>query len=104
MRYELPIFDVKHLNFIVRGQKILSDISFEIFAGEYIAIIGPNGGGKTTLIRMLLGLERPTTGEIKIFGKKLREFKEWYKIGYVPQRATLVDENFPATVVLLSAR
>ena len=98
MRYELPIFDVKHLNFIVRGQKILSDISFEIFAGEYIAIIGPNGGGKTTLIRMLLGLERPTTGEITIFGKKLKEFKEWYKIGYVPQRATLVDENFPATV------
>lgn len=98
MKFKVPIFDVKNLNFIVRGQKILSDISFEIFEGEYIAIIGPNGGGKTTLIRMLLGLEQPTSGEIKIFGKKLKDFNEWYKIGYVPQRATHVDENFPATV------
>ena len=98
IKFKVPIFDVKQLNFIVRGQKILSDISFEIFEGEYIAIIGPNGGGKTTLIRMLLGLETPSAGEIKIFGKKLQEFKEWYKIGYVPQRATLVDENFPGTV------
>ena len=98
LKFRVPIFDVKNLNFIVRGQKILFAISFEIYEGEYIAIIGPNGGGKTTLIRMLLGLEEPTSGEIKIYGKKLKEFKEWHKIGYVPQRATLVDENFPATV------
>ena len=98
LKFKVPIFDVKNLTFKVRGQTILSNISFEIFEGEYIAIIGPNGGGKTTLIRMLLGLETPTTGEIKLFGKKLKDFKEWYKIGYVPQRASLVDENFPATV------
>ena len=59
IKFTVPIFDVKNLNFTVHGQKILSDISFEIFEGEYIAIIGPNGGGKTTLIRMLLGLEQP---------------------------------------------
>lgn len=98
LKFKVPIFDVKNLNFIVRNHEILSDISFEIFEGEYIAIIGPNGGGKTTLIRMLLGLEKPTSGKIKIFGKKMKNFKEWYKIGYVPQRASLVDENFPATV------
>lgn len=96
---KVPIFDVKNLSFIVRGQNILSDISLEIFNAEYIAIIGPNGGGKTTLIRMLLGLEKPTTGEIKLFGKKLSNFKEWYKIGFVPQRASLVDQNFPATAL-----
>jgi zinc transport system ATP-binding protein len=94
----VPIFDVKNLNFAPSSQKILTNISLEIFNGEYIAIIGPNGGGKTTLIRMLLGLETPTNGEIKIYGKKLKDFKEWRKIGYVPQRASLVDENFPATV------
>lgn len=98
MKFKVPIFDVKNLSFVVHGQKILSDISFEIFEGEYIAIIGPNGGGKTTLVRMLLGLEQPTSGEVKIFAKRVKEFNEWYKIGYVPQRATLVDENFPATV------
>lgn len=98
IKFKTPIFDVKNLNFSVREHDILSNISFEIFSGEYIAIIGPNGGGKTTLMRMLLNLEKPTSGNIKIFGKKIKNFKEWHKIGFVPQRASLVDENFPATV------
>jgi zinc transport system ATP-binding protein len=95
---KIPIFDVKNLSFSVRGVDILKNISIEIFNGEYIAIIGPNGGGKTTLIRMLLGLEKPTTGEVKLFGKDIKEFKAWDKIGFVPQRASHVDQNFPATV------
>lgn len=98
IKFKVPIFDVKNLNFTVRGLNILTSISLEIFNGEYVAIIGPNGGGKTTLIRLLLGLEEPTEGSIKLYGKKIKNFKEWYKIGYVPQRASLVDENFPATV------
>jgi len=99
VNFRVPIFDVKNLNFNVRGQTILSNISLEIYNGEYIAIIGPNGGGKTTLARMLLGLEKPTTGTVKIFGKKLGDFKSWDKIGFVPQRASLVDANFPATAL-----
>ena len=71
--FKVPIFDVKNLNFSARGHKILSHISLEIFHSEYIAIIGPNGGGKTTLIRMLLGLEKPTEGSVRIFGKKIKE-------------------------------
>ena len=98
MNFTVPIFDVKNLNFSVDDQNILSNISLEIFKAEYIAIIGPNGGGKTTLIRMLLGLEQPTSGEIKLYGKKLKDFKKWDKIGFVPQRASLVDTSFPATV------
>ncbi len=98
LKFKVPIFDIKNLSFIVHGQTILQHITFQIFHGEYIAIIGPNGGGKTTLIRMLLGLEKPTSGEIRIFGKRFKDFKEWHKIGYVPQRASHVDANFPATV------
>ena len=98
LTFKVPIFDVKNLNYSVRGQNILSSISLEIFNGEYVAIIGPNGGGKTTLIRLLLGLDTPTDGKIKLYGKKIKNFKEWHKIGYVPQRASLVDANFPATV------
>ena len=98
LKFSVPIFDVKNINFSANGQKILSNISLDIANGQYIAIIGPNGGGKTTLIRMLLGLEKPTTGEIRLYGKKIKQFKEWHKIGYVPQRASHVDENFPATV------
>lgn len=99
MKFRVPIFDIKNLSFVLKGQTILSNISLEIFRSEYIAIIGPNGGGKTTLIRMLLGLEKPTSGEVKIYGKKLSNFKEWHKIGYVGQRASHVDASFPATVL-----
>lgn len=99
INFKIPIFDVKDLHFQARDQKILSNISLEIFHSEYIAIIGPNGGGKTTLIRMLLGLEKPSSGNIKLFGKKIQNFKEWNKIGFVPQRASHVDQNFPATAL-----
>ena len=73
MKFSQPIFNVKDLNFSVRDQNILSNISLEIYAQEYIAIIGPNGGGKTTLIRILLGLDKPTSGDVKIFGKSVQD-------------------------------
>ncbi len=99
LKFKVPVFEVKSLSFALKEQKILSNVSFEIFAQEYVAIIGPNGGGKTTVAKMLLGLEKATSGEIRIFGKKLQTFKEWHKIGYVPQRASLLDASFPATVL-----
>jgi len=99
MEFKIPIFDVRNLSLIVRGDTILQGITVQIFEGEYVAIIGPNGGGKTTFVRTLLGLQKPTRGEILIYSKPLEEFKAWEKIGYVPQRATLTDKNFPATAM-----
>ncbi len=99
MKFVPPIFEVKNLFFQANAQKILEDISLTILPGDYCAIIGPNGGGKTTLIRLLLGLGKPTKGEIKLFGQALSRFKRWNKIGYVPQRASQLDQNFPATVL-----
>ncbi len=99
MTFISPIFEVKNLSFTANEQKILEDISLTILPGDYCAIIGPNGGGKTTLIRLLLGLEKPTQGRIELFGQKLSRFKRWYKVGYVPQRASQLDQNFPATVL-----
>jgi zinc transport system ATP-binding protein len=74
-------------------------VTLQIFKGDYVAFIGPNGGGKTTLVRILLGLNKPTFGEIKLFGLKQKSFNAWHKIGYVPQRATQIDTSFPATVL-----
>jgi len=99
MEFKIPIFDVRNLSLVVRGETILQGITVQIFEGEYVAIIGPNGGGKTTFVRTLLGLQKPTRGEILIYSKPLEEFKAWEKIGYVPQRATLTDKNFPATAM-----
>ena len=99
MNFKVPIFDVTNVSFSVGDVDILQDVSFKIFNSQYIGIIGPNGGGKTTLIRLLLGLEKPTSGEIKIYGKKISRFRDWHKIGFVPQRAAQVDVSFPATVL-----
>ena len=97
MEFKLPIFDVRNLSLVVREHTILRSITLQIFEGEYVAIIGPNGGGKTTFVRTLLGLQKPTSGEIFIYSRPLESFSEWDRIGYVPQRATLTDKSFPAT-------
>jgi zinc transport system ATP-binding protein len=99
MRFSVPIFEINALHLEIGGQKILENISMRIFAGEYDAIIGPNGGGKTTLVRILLGLQETTSGDVKIFGKELKKFDGWDKIGYVPQRASLVDPSFPVSAL-----
>ncbi len=90
----MNIIEISNLN----KNSILSGINLNIKEGDYLAIVGPNGGGKTTLIRTILGLENFDSGEIKLFSKSLSEFKDWDRVGYVPQRATNIDVAFPATV------
>jgi zinc transport system ATP-binding protein len=92
------IFEAKDLSYRIDGTDIVKGINLVVTKGEYSAVIGPNGGGKTTLIRLLLGLEKKSEGSIKLFGKDLKSFKSWDKIGYVPQRVSQVDQYFPATV------
>ncbi len=98
MKFAPSLFEVRDLNFTRGGNEILKSVNLSILEGEYCAIIGPNGGGKTTLIRLLMGLEKPTSGSIKLFGTEQNKFRAWNKIGYVPQRSALVDATFPATV------
>ena len=99
MNFRPLVFETKNLELHIGNQHILQNISLQIFRGDYIALIGPNGGGKTTLVRVLLGLQKANSGEIKLFGKSQNSFKSWYKIGYVPQRVTQIDASFPATVL-----
>ena len=73
----------------------LKDISLSIDIGEYVGIVGPNGGGKSTLMKTLLGFVPIYMGNIQIFGQKISNYKE--QIGYVPQFSK-VDRNFPITV------
>jgi len=94
IKFVNSVIDVKNLNY----KSIIKNISFSIKRGDYTAIIGPNGGGKTTLLRLILGLIQPTSGEIKFFNRSKKEFKDSSKIGYVPQRAAQLDLNFPITV------
>lgn len=78
--------------------QVLDGISFNIHSGDYLGIIGPNGAGKTTLLKLILGILKPKSGAIKLFGEDISTFKNWSRIGYVPQKATHFEKNFPATV------
>jgi len=93
-----PAIEVRDLNFSINGTPVLKNISFAVDAGEYLGIIGPNGGGKTTLIKVMLGLIKPDTGSIRYFGHELDCYREKHLIGYVPQKASETESRFPATV------
>jgi len=86
------------LTYTVDGHTLLEGVTFRIAAGEYVGIIGPNGGGKTTLIKLLLGLLKPTQGEVRVFGKSPDSGSVRRRIGYVPQRVGQLERQFPATV------
>ncbi|MCX6736384.1 MAG: metal ABC transporter ATP-binding protein [Candidatus Parcubacteria bacterium] len=92
------IVEISDVSFSYGKEEVLKDISLDIHQGDYLGLVGPNGAGKTTLLKIMLGLLSPTKGEIKLFGTDLKKFKKWSDIGYVPQKATSFDVNFPATV------
>jgi len=98
MIFEPAVFEVEHLYYDAAGQPILRNVSLKVLQGEYCAVIGPNGGGKTTLVRLLLGLQKPTSGSIRLFGEPQKQFRRWEQIGYVPQQVTQTDRLFPGTV------
>lgn len=76
-------FTLNHTN-NTRNLHVLDGISFSVSKGEFVGILGPNGCGKSTLFKLILGLEQPNAGEITVLGKKPHEAR----IGYVPQHAT----------------
>lgn len=91
------IIELNKVCFSYTGEDVIKDVSLEIHKGDYVGIIGPNGGGKSTLLKLMLGILKPNKGTIRLFGVDVKEFKNWSKIGYVSQRAH-IEMNFPATV------
>ncbi|HOJ50414.1 MAG TPA: metal ABC transporter ATP-binding protein [Spirochaetota bacterium] len=77
------LLKVENISFIYKNEKILEDISFNLDKGETLFIIGPNGGGKTTLVKIILSLLKPDSGKVIINEQSLSESK--IKIGYLPQ-------------------
>lgn len=93
-----PIISVTNLHFSYNDNPVLKDLSFEIHQGEYVGLIGPNGSGKTTLLRLILGLNKKQSGSIKIFGQEIEKYRDYDKIGYIPQKVGSIGLDFPATV------
>lgn len=93
-----PIVRVQNVSLYRDGQEVLRNVNLEVGKGEILGIVGPNGGGKTSLLRLMLGLDRPSSGEIHLFGQPVSRFRDWPRVGYIPQHAVAFDPNFPATV------
>lgn len=106
VKSQVPVMSVKDLSFKYDGNSILERISFDVQAGDYVGIVGPNGGGKTTLLKLMLGLLKPSTGEVLLLGDPIKHSEDRSRIGYVPQRSTADDHLFPASVdeIVMSGR
>lgn len=85
---QAPALELDRVTFAYGRVPVLRETSLRVEAGEFVAVIGANGSGKTTLMRLGLGLLHPTRGQVRVFGEPLDRFRDWGKVGYVPQRAT----------------
>jgi zinc transport system ATP-binding protein len=93
-----PILETENVDVSRTGEPILQNVSFSINKGDYVGIVGPNGGGKTTLILTLLKFLPRTKGSIRLFGSDIDKFSSWEKVAYISQQATAFDKQFPLTV------
>ncbi len=89
------VISVQHLWAGYNGEPVLEDVNLSVRELDFIGLIGPNGGGKTTLLKVLLGLLPPTQGQARIMGKSIKEGRQY--VGYVPQ-AVEFDRDFPISV------
>jgi zinc transport system ATP-binding protein len=88
-----------HLSFGFTGSNdVLEDLSFALEKGSYIGLIGPNGGGKTTLLRLILGQLKPSEGSVSVFGLPPQQACRQGFVGYVPQRVMSQELLLPMTV------
>jgi zinc transport system ATP-binding protein len=93
---EKTVITIDNVTFAYNGGvPILENVNLTILERDSVCIVGPNGGGKTTLLKLILGLLKPTKGQIRVFGKKPEDAR--LQIGYVPQYAHY-DPQFPVTV------
>ena len=95
LTYMVPLVEIRHLTVGYEENMILSDVSLTIYDKDFIGVIGPNGGGKTTLLKAILGLLQPFRGEV-IFHDCMTEGNH-HRIGYLPQ-INNIDRKFPISV------
>lgn len=96
--------DARGIYVSLDGMPILRDVSIHVDSGEAVALLGGNGSGKSTLVRTLLGLTPYQEGSVELFGEHLPGFKDWWRIGYVPQHSAITVPNATVREVAASGR
>jgi zinc transport system ATP-binding protein len=97
MRMSQPVVRVTDGAVELGGRPILRGIDVSVSPGEVVAVLGANGSGKSTLVRTMLGLVATRRGEVELFGTPLAEFRDWRRVGFVPQRVSAAS-GVPASV------
>ncbi|MDT0345259.1 metal ABC transporter ATP-binding protein [Streptomyces litchfieldiae] len=92
-----PVISLTGVTAELGGRPVLRGIDFDVRPGEVVALLGANGSGKSTAVRATVGQVPVTGGELRLFGTPVRRFRDWARLGYVPQRSTAAG-GVPATV------
>jgi len=91
-----PAIKIENVSFAYNGFRVLDSVNLAVYERDFLSLVGPNAGGKTTLLKLILGLLKPTSGSIQVFG--LPPVKARSRIGYMPQHTNL-DPLFPVSVL-----
>jgi zinc transport system ATP-binding protein len=90
--------DLADVSFAYGDQPVLEDVTLTVEEGTFLGLVGPNGSGKTTLLELILGLRRPDSGTVTLFGDPAHTFEDGHRIGYVPQDVAGATTGMPVTV------
>lgn len=90
------VISFENVSFTYNGTHVLEDVSFTLEEKTFVSVVGPNGGGKTTLLKLILGILKPTCGVVKVFGCNPEKVRK--RVGYMPQYM-FFDPKFPMTVL-----
>ena len=90
-----PVIRLDQVSFSFGGPPVLQNVQLEVADGEFLGVVGPNAGGKSTLLKIILGLLKPTQGRVQLLGRPPKESRR--EVGYVPQYPTFA-RDFPVTV------
>ena len=98
MQEKTVVLEVSNLQVDRGNSVVIEDADFTINQGDYVGIVGPNGGGKTTLLLSILNSIPKAKGNIRLFGQNIESFSHWDKVAFVPQHAVNFDSHFPLSV------
>lgn len=100
LKHTNTIIELKNVTFSYPGEveSAVEDVSLSVHKADYLGIVGVNGGGKSTLLKLMVGLITPQKGSIKLFGEDIKVFRDRAKIGYISQQVSHIDSHFPMTV------
>lgn len=93
-----PLLNIQQLSFAYDQQPVLENVSLQMHRGDFLGLIGPNGGGKTTLLQLILGLLPLQQGKLQLFDENVQQFRDWPRLAYVAQEAGFNTRGFPVTV------